>query len=213
MPQLPLFFKLHNYHTQAGKFLRGIYSQARALFGLGLIWALSLLIVFRGELANFLAPLFFVSALILSGAKTPQLLKPALIFLLFWGLFRGLFLPYLGESSWSVLKLAAWIFLGMHLFFIWSPLELGWAFQSLARPLVGRKTATLFSISLVVLVKIIPSLLEDAKMTQKFIRLRAKDLKLTVKILLWGQNLLRLTFQRTEGLTRALSKRRDVFLR
>jgi hypothetical protein len=153
------------------------------------------------------ALLLALSAFILSQVRGRALFLSALCFWLFWtGLRLGL--SKLGlTSELSPMPLAFWLALGLHLLLVWTPLSLARAFFILAKPLLGTNLASKISIAILVIVKVVPCLIQDAFRIKRTLEQRASSCSFPEKLALWGRSLVRITLSRNEELARALSKR------
>jgi hypothetical protein len=174
------------------------------------ILSLSLFFSFYPGFASFPAIFLFLSAYLLSSLslRKRRFFMAASVFFLFWYFLRLLFsLPGDGILFYPA-SFLVYVFLGLHLFFIWTPVEMGRGFNRVFRKILGEKIALITAICLMVLCLVIPSVLEDAFMVKKTLR-RFKGLSLKSKVALWAQTLMRLTFQRIESLGRTLTKRQD----
>jgi hypothetical protein len=176
------------------------------------ILGLSVFFAIFPEYAPFPALFFFLSAFLLSRSSKRKMrfFYGASLFFLFWYLVRTLF-SLVGETEGAVFYPASflvYVFLGLHLFFIWTPSQLGRGFKRSLSPILGERRALLTAISLMVLCLSIPIVLEDAALIRKTLR-RFPDLPLKDKIALWGRNLSRITLDRAGILSGTLAKRQE----
>jgi hypothetical protein len=172
-----------------------------------LVWVSSAWIAFNPELALLPATLFFLSAALLArlSPRKARLFKAAVLFLTFWTL-AGWILGGTGRGGFRPETLAAWMFLGLHLFLVWSPASLGLAVRTLLEPFAGRRRAALLGLSLMALAKTAPEVISDAVRVRRSLG-RVRELPLRRRIGLWGKAAVRLTMKRSDALGRTLAKR------
>jgi hypothetical protein len=154
----------------------------------------------------------FVSAGLLSLALPgrERLVKAAVVFLAFWSLASWLLRGGGAQGGFSPEALALWLFLGLHLFLVWTPAQLGRGAAVIVRPFAGRGRAALLGLSLTALAKAVPGVLADAALARRSLG-RLRGLGVRRRMALWGRAVFRLTFRRAAGLGRTLAKRqRDL---
>ncbi|MDR1676922.1 MAG: hypothetical protein LBS44_00860 [Deltaproteobacteria bacterium] len=135
------------------------------------------------------------------------MVKAAMVFWLYWTtltLYLTLF-NLIGQLDPSVL--AVKLALGLHLILLWTPMELGRALNRVLRVFIGSKRAGLFSLGLVVILKVLPGLMVETQKLKTTIEVRAGHLNFFSRLILLARNLLRLESQRSEELIRALLAR------
>jgi hypothetical protein len=113
------------------------------------------------------------------------------------------------EGGFRPEALAACLFLGLHLFFVWTPAGLGRGVRVLAAPFAGRGKAELLGLCLASLAKAVPGVMEDALVAKRALR-RVSWLGPAGKAALWGRASARLALKRSSGLGRAMAKRQGV---
>jgi hypothetical protein len=203
---------------------RALLNKIPMPLGWCLIVFLSFLFAFRPSWASYPAILFFLSAYLLSlqSARMRRFFYGASVFFLFWYLVRTLLsLSWSGSGSGLLETLSnagsegeifypasflVYVFLGLHLFFVWTPLDLGRGCKRVLSPILGERRALMISLCLMTLCLAAPIILEDALKIKKTLR-RFPHLSLREKLALWGGNLVRMTLDRAGSLGRALSKR------
>ncbi|MDR1039379.1 MAG: hypothetical protein LBR80_04290 [Deltaproteobacteria bacterium] len=178
-----------------------------ALAGIMIVWALSVLIALRPDWAPVPAAFLAASACALSSLslRKSRMFKAAAVFLAFWSLAAWL-LSGPGPSAFRATALAAWLFAGLHLFFVWSPVGLGRAAALALRPVAGRRRATLLGLALTALAKAAPAVLSDAFAARRSLG-RVRHLGFFRCTALWGRATVRLALKRSVGLGRTLAKR------
>lgn len=195
---------------------RSLVRLAPAWGGIALVWSLSILLLFRPELSACLFPLAFLSALFLAlgMGREKRLFFAALAFFLVWSSLRmavGYFLPQ--EGGFSPLRLGCFVFLGLHLFLAWTPLELARAVHGFFRPFLGFRAAAMAAVSVMALSKALPWVLTDASELRRTIARRCPGLSFRTRLGLLGQALVRLSLRRSGDLGRALTQRQGALLR
>lgn len=156
-----------------------------------------------------LTALLWLSALVLAPGKLHgrRLLKAAAIFALIWSaIIAALHLAGLGSLE-PLVKLWAWLALGLHLMLAKSPLELALPLGRLAAPVIGRIRAQKLALALALTARLIPRLIDSALKIRKSLELRAPALPLKKRLTLWSQAILRDAFSQSEEMARALLKR------
>ncbi|MDR1035454.1 MAG: hypothetical protein LBT40_02425 [Deltaproteobacteria bacterium] len=186
---------------------RGTLSRCPAGLGLVLVWTSSAWIAFNPGRSLVPAAALFVSAFVLSrlSARKARMFQAAVVFLGFWSLAAWI-LGSPGRGGFRPETLAAWMFLGLHLFMVWSPASLGGAVRRLAGPLAGQRRAALLGLSLMALAKAAPAVIADAVSAGRSLR-RVSGLPFRRRMALWGKTTVRLTMKRSAGLGRTLAKR------
>jgi hypothetical protein len=175
-----------------------------------LIWAAAFLARYLDGVPLVLFPASMLSAFLLSRAYARErgLFRAGLGFFLVWSLFRLIMGRYFGEDgSFDPTRLGSYVFLGLHLFFVWTPLEIARATRGILGYLVGRRLSAIAAVSVFTLARAIPWILEDAVMLKKSLALRVPGLPFRRRAALWGQALVTLTFRRAGDLGRALVQR------
>jgi hypothetical protein len=154
----------------------------------------------------------FLSAALLSrlSPDKARLFKASAVFLLFWTLAALIMRGPGARGGFRPEALAACLFLGLHLFLVWTPARLGRGVRILARPLAGADRAALLGLTLTALAKVIPLVVADAVTAKRALR-RVRGLGLRRRMALWGRAVARLALKRAGGLGRTLAKRqRDL---
>ncbi|MDR0355647.1 MAG: hypothetical protein LBJ64_07910 [Deltaproteobacteria bacterium] len=137
-----------------------------------------------------------------------RLVRTAAIFWLYWTVF-GLFFFLFGLAQpRPPAQLGVWLALGLILTLLWTPLELGRAWLKISKPFLGQKLSLLSSLGLVVILKSLVGLAEDASKIEKALSHRARRIGFGRKAVLFGLNIHRLASRRAEELTRALLSRK-----
>jgi hypothetical protein len=157
----------------------------------------------------FVAPLLIVSTVILAlgRASFEALVKSAMVFWLYFTILT-LYLTLFGLANpGNPAGLAVKLALGLHPILLWTPMELGRAFQGLVRIFIGDRRAGHLALCLVVILKLLPGLMIETQKLKRTIGLRGEHLPFFQKLTLLTRNLLRLESQRTDELVRALMAR------
>ncbi|MDR2198669.1 MAG: hypothetical protein LBR53_04310 [Deltaproteobacteria bacterium] len=204
---LPLF--------RLARFWRRLLRRVPAAAAVVLVWVFSLLLFLFPALPPVLFSPILLSCLLLSrlAEKEGRLFRAALFFLLFWILLRLLLGRILEEDgAFYPARLGCFVFLGLHLFFVWTPLELARACLLLLRPLAGARVAALCAVSVTALIKIVPVTLQDAVFLKRSLERRARGLSFGRRLSLWSRALIALSFGRAEDLSRALDQRQRRIL-
>jgi hypothetical protein len=174
-----------------------------------IIWVLAILAYITPQTS---APLCLVlpwSAYILSLSRPrrQRLVRAAALFWLYWTTM-SLYFTLLGlKQPRSSAQLALWLELGAHVTLLWSPLELGRAWYRISRRLLGARLASQSALGLVLVLKSLYGLLDDASLINRAIRHRAAGAGFLVRLRLFGWNIWRLSRVRADELTRALVSR------
>jgi hypothetical protein len=187
---------------------QGILSRFPAWGGLAVVWLSSAWIALNPEKALLPAGILFLSAWLLSGLapRKARIFKAAVLFLGFWSLAWLLLRGPAAQGGFRPETLAACLFLGLHLFLVWTPASLGSAVASVSRPFAGERRARLLGLTLAALAKAVPDVLSDAAMARRSLA-RVGFLGIQKRMALWGRSVTRLTLKRTQGLGRTLAKR------
>ncbi|MDR1920703.1 MAG: hypothetical protein LBS31_03050 [Candidatus Adiutrix sp.] len=153
--------------------------------------------------------LLWSSALALAPGKIygRRLTGAAVIFILFWSLFIFLSRLLQPGSLRPVLNLIAWVGLGLHLMLIKTPLELAALLADFTTPLLGSRRADKLALSLALLARLIPRLLDSALALRATLKKRASGLPLTARLSLWGRAVMREGLRQSEDMAQALLKR------
>ncbi|MDR2611286.1 MAG: hypothetical protein LBG06_00035 [Deltaproteobacteria bacterium] len=191
---------------------RRALARCPAAAGLILAWTASLGMAIRPGWALAAAPPLALSAGLLSllAPRKIAMFRAAVVFLGFWSLAALALRGPGAEGGFRPEVLAGCLFLGLHLFFVWTPAGLGRGVRILARPFCGARRAALLGLTLTALAKVIPAVLADARASRRSLS-RLAGAGLGRRAAFRGRILTRLTLKRTRGLGRTLAKRqRDL---
>ncbi|MDR2388107.1 MAG: hypothetical protein LBE80_11085 [Deltaproteobacteria bacterium] len=161
------------------------------------------------QFSLWVAPFLALSAVLLALGRPSfeALVKAALLFWLYWTTLA----IYLALFGWANPKnpadLAVKLALGLHLILLWTPMELGGALKKFLSVFIGAKPASLIALGLVIILKVLPGLVDQANRLKQTLDSRANKLSHFSKLLLLSRNLLRLQSQISEELVRALRAR------
>ncbi|MDR2352165.1 MAG: hypothetical protein LBF22_03220, partial [Deltaproteobacteria bacterium] len=125
--------------TEKFRALKGAYKKLLRLAppwsGIILPWILSALLITYPQLTPYALVVFFISAYLLAMRREEvRIFKATLFFFLLWCLISLILEAIFPENSeFDPLRLYAFMLLGIHLFFVWTPLELSRAIYSILR--------------------------------------------------------------------------------
>jgi hypothetical protein len=103
--------------------------------------------------------------------------------------------------------LAVKICLGLHIMYLWTPMELGTALNKILRVIIGKKPANIVSLGLIIILKVLPGMVLAASKLKETLRSRTRNLSLFRRLTLIARSLIRLESQRSEELVRAIMSR------
>lgn len=136
-----------------------------------------------------------------------RLIKLAAVFFLFWAAFISLSYLLQPTTLKPVVNLSVWLALGLNLMLAKTPLELALPAGRLLAPVLGRRAAQKVALSLALLARLIPRLLEATLDIKTVVNRRAAGLPLTGRLTLWGRASVREALAQSEELARSLVKR------
>jgi hypothetical protein len=194
----------HELSKKYSRFLAGFPMPLGWLF----VFGASFWFAARPEPAVFFALPLFLSAWILSGVSTKKrrFFRAASVFFLFWYALRFILAPGGGNQGFYPASFLVYVFLGLHMFFVWTPVRIGRGFKRAMSPVIGERRALMVALAFMVITVSLPGILSDAREIKKRLG-RLSDLPLRERIALWGQTLARITLSGTDSLARTLSKR------
>jgi hypothetical protein len=133
--------------------------------------------------------------------------KVALGFWLYWDTLSILLNLFGLSEPRSPSSLAVFLSLGLHLAFLWTPVELGRALEGALRPLAGARRARLAAFGLALVMRMLPDLLLAARQLERTLDGRGRGLGFFPRTILLARGLVRHGVRLSEELGRALLSR------
>lgn len=174
------------------------------------VWLISLAVPFMDSaLVAAGAALGWLSALALAPGRHHglRLVKLAASFFCFWAIFLTAVYLVRPTTLKPILNLSVWLALGLNLMLAKTPLELSLSTGQLLAPIVGRRRSQKIALSLALLARLIPRLLETTLTIRATIQSRVPELPLSRRLTLGGRAIIREALTQNEHLARALVKR------